>query len=333
MQLVGEGDETYVRFVIGDIDYTGPQVLSESGITANRWTHIAATYDGQFLKIYIDGELDATDTEDRNIGSNSNNLTVGTDASLSTNFLSGQIDGVRIWNTTRSAFEIADTYLEELTGSETGLVALYEFNSASGNTVSDLAGSSDISFAGDAGIVAPGVVPIAPDVYVQNGNGQVELSWDERLGPNDENDAASFEIYRSTQPDGSDRTSIATAASGVTSYTDRDVDNGTNYYYQVSAVDGSDNESDFSRMVNATPYSQLGGASLHLSKNAYGALSERPSLDITGTDITVQAWVKHDGQSDENAVIIAKGSTGNGYMLRFEGEGQAPGVAFGIGDV
>lgn len=333
LQLIGEGDETYLRFVIGDLNNGGPQVISESGLPANRWTHVAATYDGQFLKIYIDGELDATDTETRSIGSNSNNLTLGTDASLSTNFLSGQMDGVRIWNTTRSAFEIADSYLEKLTGSEAGLIALYDFDDVTSSTVNDMAGSSGLSMVGDATVVTPGAVPIAPEVYIQNKNGQVELTWDERLGPNNENDAASFEIYRSTQPDGSDRTSVATAASTVSSFTDTDVDNGVTYYYEVTTVNGSGNESDFSRNVNATPYSQFGGASLHLSKNAYGAVSERPSLDITGTGITVHAWIKHDGQSDENAVIMAKGSTDGGYVLRFDGKGQAPRLAFAIGDV
>ncbi|MEQ8523721.1 LamG-like jellyroll fold domain-containing protein [Gracilimonas sp.] len=335
LQLYGEGDETYVRFVIGDVTNNGPAVFSETGVPANRWTHIAATYDGQFLKIYINGELDATAQENRTIDANDASLTLGANASLTGNFLSGEMDGVRIWSAVRSAAEIGDTYLEELAGGETGLAALYQFSSVSGSTVNDLAGSNTLTLTGDnAGIGSPGAVPIAPDLYTHNGNEKVEVSWDERLGPNDENDAASFEIYRSTQPDGSDRQSIATASSTVTSFTDNStLTNGQTYYYEITTVDGSGNESDYSHMVSATPYEMMGGGSLHLTKNAYGLVTDRPSLDITETDITVHAWVKHDGQSDENAVIAVKGSTSDGYVLRFDGEGQAPNLAFAIGDI
>ncbi|WP_428236080.1 LamG-like jellyroll fold domain-containing protein [Gracilimonas sp.] len=334
LQLYGEGDETYVRFVIGDVTNNGPAVFSETGVPANRWTHIAATYDGQFLKIYVNGELDATSQEDRTIDANDASLTLGANASLTGNFLSGEMDGIRIWSSVRSAAQIGGAYLEELTGSESGLAALYQFSSSSGGNVSDLAGSNTLTLTGDnAGIASPGAVPIAPNLYTHNGNGQAELTWDERLGPNDENQASSFKVYRSTAPDGSDRTEVATVSSGTTEYTDSGLSNGQTYYYEITAIDGSASESDFSNMVTATPYATMGGGSLHLTKNAYGLVSDRPSLDIIETEVTVHAWIKHDGQSDEDAVIAVKGSTGDGYVLRLDGEGQAPNLAFAIGDI
>jgi len=333
LQLYGEGDETYVRFVVGDVTNNGPAVFSESGVPANRWTHIAATYDGQFLKIFINGELDATAQETRTIDANDASLTLGVNPALTGNFLSGEMDGVRIWNTVRSATEIADFYLEELSGSETGLAALYQFSTV-GTTVNDLAGSNTLTLSGDnATIKSPGVSVVAPDLYTHNGNGQVRLTWDERLGPNDENQATQFKIYRSTISDGGDRTEVSTLSAGTTEYTDSGLNNEQIYYYEITSLDGSGNESDFSHFVTATPFNELGGGSLNLTKNAYGIVSDRPSLDIIDTEVTVHAWIKHDGQSDEDAIIVAKGANGDGYLLRFEGQGQAPGIAFAVGDV
>ncbi len=336
LQFLGEGDETYIRFGVGDVNYSGADIISTRGVPANRWTHVSATYDGQFLKIYINGTLDNTTALERNIGSNSNNLNIGSNASLTANFFSGEIDEIRIWNVTRSASEVADTYLEELTGSETGLVSYYQFSGSqtSGSTVSDVSGANDLSLTGDnTSIVAPGAVPISPDVYAQNKNGQVELTWDQRLGPNDENISSSYKVYRSTVSDGSDRTEVATVSGGATEYTDSGLSNGTTYYYEVTTIDGSGNESDYSPVVMATPYQSMGGGSLYLEKNAYGIVSDRPSMDIAGTDLTMHVWIKHDGHSDENAIIAIKGTDADGYALRFEGTGEAPAIAFAVGDV
>ncbi|HBX65245.1 MAG TPA: hypothetical protein DEG32_03535, partial [Balneolaceae bacterium] len=258
----GEGDETYVRFVVGDVINNGPAVFSETGVPANRWTHVAATYDGQFLKIFINGELDATSQETRTIDANDASLTLGVNPALTGNFLSGEMDGVRIWNTVRSATEIADFYLEELSGSETGLAALYQFSTASGSSVSDLAGSNTLTLSGDnATLLSPGASTIAPDLYTTNGNVSVTLTWDERLGPNNENAASSFEIYRAKVPDEGSFSyqNIGTVSAPNNTYTDDKAANGETYYYQVTAVDGSGNESDPSHFVAATPFQTMGG--------------------------------------------------------------------------
>ncbi|MEX2363305.1 MAG: LamG-like jellyroll fold domain-containing protein, partial [Balneolaceae bacterium] len=315
----------------GDVDSRGSTVTSKNGAPAHRWTHIAGTYDGQFIKIYINGVLDNTKQLSRTINSNSYSLNIGSNASTTANFFSGQLDEIRIWNSSRTASEIAGNYLEELNGSESGLAAYYTF---SGATSADGAGSNDLSIVGDNAMIAtPGAVPVSPDLYADNENDQAALVWDERLGSNSENKASSYKIYRSTQADGSDRQELATIDGETTSYTDTGADNNQTYFYEVTSLNASGDESDYSHMVSASPYSVRGGGSLHLSKNAYGVLSHRPSLDIMETDLTIQAWVKHDGNSDEDAVIVAKGTNSYGYLLRFDGEGQAPSLAFAIGDV
>ncbi|MFO8008405.1 MAG: sugar-binding protein, partial [Candidatus Brocadiia bacterium] len=79
------------------------------------------------------------------------------------------------------------------------------------------------------------------------GDGQVDLNWDD----NTEGDLASYSVYRSTTS-GSGYSSIATGVAS-SAYTDTGVTNGTTYYYVVTAVDTSSNESGYSNEASATP--------------------------------------------------------------------------------
>lgn len=73
-------------------------------------------------------------------------------------------------------------------------------------------------------------IPATPgNFYVQQGNGDIFLSWDASTG------ATSYSIYRST--DGVSFSSLSTSA--VNNYTDSTVTVGTQYWYQVASVNGS----------------------------------------------------------------------------------------------
>lgn len=85
------------------------------------------------------------------------------------------------------------------------------------------------------------------------GDGEVTLFW----YPNTEWDLTGYYIYRSLQPRGVyPRIAFVerTGGSSWASFVDRNVTNGTTYYYAVSAVDREDNESDLSpEEVRDTP--------------------------------------------------------------------------------
>jgi fibronectin type 3 domain-containing protein len=80
------------------------------------------------------------------------------------------------------------------------------------------------------------------------GNREVDLTWD----PNSEPDLAGYNLYRATAA-GGPYTKINASLITATSYTDSPLTNGTTYYFKVSAVDTSDNESALSSTVSATP--------------------------------------------------------------------------------
>lgn len=94
----------------------------------DQWHHLAATYDGYYMKIYIDGVLAGTQAQSGNIFTNSNALTIGNQKGQ-TEYFGGKLDDIRIWNRALTACEIASTMNCELNAiSQTGLAAYYKFN-------------------------------------------------------------------------------------------------------------------------------------------------------------------------------------------------------------
>ena len=110
-------------------------------ISNGSWYHVAATYDGNYQKIYINGTLVKTSSDlDTVLPSGTSNYYIG----LSTEaYFSGRIDEVRIWNDVRTAAEIADIKDDELVGNESGLVAYYKMSDGTGTTLTDNSSNSN----------------------------------------------------------------------------------------------------------------------------------------------------------------------------------------------
>jgi len=93
--------------------------------------------------------------------------------------------------------------------------------------------------------VVPVSIPSVPTgLGVTAGNALVTLSWNASLG------ATSYNLQRSTSTNGVKTTISITAPS--TSYTDSSVNNGTTYYYAISAVNTAGQSSN-SAQVSAKP--------------------------------------------------------------------------------
>lgn len=129
-------------------------------LSTNTWYHIAATYDGANMIIYINGVEQNAIAQTGNIDVSASTFKIGNWASG--NFWAGQLDEVRVWNTARTAAEIRENMHLTLGGCETGLVSYYQFNEGSGTALGDNASS------GNNGTIAGGATWGTSDVNVGN---------------------------------------------------------------------------------------------------------------------------------------------------------------------
>lgn len=109
-------------------------------VETNRWYHLAMTYDGKVLKLYVDGILQSSPTNIvGTIKSSSVKMAIGCNpGTINAEFFNGWIDEVRIWSRALDASEIAENMNKILTGTENGLVGYFRFEEGSGNIAYDL---------------------------------------------------------------------------------------------------------------------------------------------------------------------------------------------------
>jgi hypothetical protein len=112
---------------------------SRSPIPINTWIHVATTFDGDAVKLYMFGLEENTMRVNGTIDNSASQLLIGAvDGFGGHEYFSGILDEVRIWNYARSNQEINDFMHTELVGSEPGLVAYWNFNKVASDTLFDL---------------------------------------------------------------------------------------------------------------------------------------------------------------------------------------------------
>jgi hypothetical protein len=112
------------------------QRICGGSLTPGNWHHIAGTYDGSRMVLYVDGVPLATAERSGAIATNDVDLTLGNRPDAARGF-DGDLDEVGIWNRALTAAEINAWMNKELTGTESGLVAYYPLDARQGQTALD----------------------------------------------------------------------------------------------------------------------------------------------------------------------------------------------------
>ena len=101
-----EGDSTTGKPVVGGI-FAGSNAntFGTAGLTVNTWTHLAGTYDGTTLRLYVNGVQVSNFAKTGSIAISTNALQIGGD-SIYGQYFPGKIDEIRIYNRALSATEI-----------------------------------------------------------------------------------------------------------------------------------------------------------------------------------------------------------------------------------
>lgn len=82
-------------------------------VTANTWTHLAATYDGTNVRLYINGALNTTTAVSGAIDSTSTDVLLGA-LTTSTEQFNGYIDSCKVYNVVLTTAQILENYTAEL---------------------------------------------------------------------------------------------------------------------------------------------------------------------------------------------------------------------------
>lgn len=145
--LEGQGRPNFSVSVPATGAAEGPSLMA-----LGAWTHLAGTFDGSTIRLYINGTLAASKAHGGDV-SDVDGLQFCRFGN-SDNFLHGAIDEVRIWNVVRTGPQIAEAFNRTLTGSETGLVGYYRFDEGVGQTLIDSSLSGNDGFLGSTGAPA-----------------------------------------------------------------------------------------------------------------------------------------------------------------------------------
>jgi len=117
--------------------------LKGSNVILRTWTHLAATYDGSKMTLYVNGEQVGKPISSK-LNLNQGfplRIGAGKTGTKPDYFFMGQIAEVYLWNRVRSPKEIKTSMNRRLTGNEAGLVGYWPLNEGSGTTVKDLTGN------------------------------------------------------------------------------------------------------------------------------------------------------------------------------------------------
>lgn len=120
--------------------------LPGESLPAGRWLHVAGTYDGSAVKLYVNGELrgSAAASGALNWSPSPYALYLGRFRdSDETFYFDGSLDDLRLWSTSRSQAELQASMNATLSGNESGLSGWWRSMAGSGNTASDGSGNGN----------------------------------------------------------------------------------------------------------------------------------------------------------------------------------------------
>jgi len=142
----GAGDQSfyfrvYTNNKLASCFYDGStwiSILGQTELSHGSWHHVAATYDGQNMRLYVNGELDRSKSESRSIASSSHHIIIGKDHH---NYYKGSMDDIRIYKTALSQSQIYEIYSD---AKYFDPAAWWPMNDNAGNnTVQDLSGNGN----------------------------------------------------------------------------------------------------------------------------------------------------------------------------------------------
>lgn len=131
-----------LRFLVNTQEEGHHDLRSEMDVPIGVWTHVAAVYDGQSMKLFIDGvERGSTPASGPIVSKNRRATRIGGYAGTAANrpWFDGEIDEVRIWEVARTTEQLRAGMYHEIEA-QTGLLGYWRFGDGGGAVASDHSG-------------------------------------------------------------------------------------------------------------------------------------------------------------------------------------------------
>jgi hypothetical protein len=196
--------------------------LSTNTIAFQTWQHVAVTWDGNTVCYFLNGQPDISVTYTGSTDNTTNRLVIGLDALDGRYHFQGLMDELRLWNVARSSAEIQAAMNHSLTGTETGLVAYWPFDEASGTTVSNRAALTGSACDGSLSNAPTWVVSTIPSfqsapaaaIAAATGIGRTNATLNGTVNPGNQPTAAWFQ-WGATTNYGNTSTSTNLSATNI----------------------------------------------------------------------------------------------------------------------
>lgn len=330
---------------------------SAASVADGQWHHVAAVYDSttRQARIYIDGEASGApvDWSAYPPAVTGGAAVMGRNTSGDNPF-EGQVSEARIWNDARTAGEIADNYLDRLSGAEDGLAGYWPLNEEGGGSAANaVPGGTDATLQGDAWFQLPDSG--APVVTESGGPsvdpaGPIAIAEDQTLrGRMSGGDVEGTPTFALTGADGVDGGTATKAldhgtvtldiATGEWTYSpNADATGSDSFTVTVSgATSGSDSQTyavTLDPVADAPRVAAMGGSALDIDAGEAVSVPNDAALDPGTGSFTVEAWVDFDGISGTSDIdtIVGKIAGSAGWVIQAEGDELVVRVSAGPGD-
>ena len=273
---------------------TAQYVVGNVQILAGGWYHIAFTYDGTTMKLYVNGALDNSAASSVSIPSSGvGNLRIGLYDTNS--YMQGYVDDVAVWNTALSTSAINSLYQHEAAKYAGTLTSRVMDGLATGRNRPTLSWTPTLPFFKEL-----------PDYA--NGAVQNELS-------------SSYSSLEGDTPAAGDNNLM----NGIVGLWHMDETSGTVF----TDHSGQNNTATVQAGVPGFVAGKIGGA-VNFNGSTYATVPNAASLNLS-TAWTIQAWVNQQGTPGQGAMFFGDGFGGTvQYCLGYCGSAQTSVISAGV---
>ena len=309
--------------------------ISPKYFTDGHWHHLAATYDGGTMTLYVDAVPTGSTNQSGLVAFTGALNEIGERPGTipQQELFNGAIDEVRYWRVARTPAQIVANACVTLAGNEPGLAAYYRFDDGAGTNTTDNSGRSLSGTLMNTAAWVPSIVPAYLSPLVTNqpviGAGPNSATLNGLVYQRGSDLNAFFEFGSDTNY-GSQTPSLDLGTSiGYTnlSVLITNLAPGQAYHYRLDAVDSNGPIFSADRIF-FTPGNTAGSA-LRL-EGTRSCVGTTPINLSNANALTLEAWINPSNLTTATfADVIMQGSaSGADWLLGFQGNGTT--LAFGV---